>query len=197
MPQTIALRAFVDDVARIVATTREERPVVDAVADRLQRLLDDGFTVDARYSAPHPEHYVMYPLYVAPDGAFSVACAVWGVGQRTPLHDHRVWGVVGIVDGVEHEERFAPPDGPAAPARPLGTLDLGPGQVTVCCTTDQDVHRVSCGSPVPCVGIHVYGGNIWATSRRAYDEKSGEVSWFTSTMPDVPPALAPDGQDGK
>jgi hypothetical protein len=41
--------------------------------------------------------------------------------------------------------------------------------VTVCCTTDDDVHRVACGSDEPCIGIHVYGANIGALSRRRYD----------------------------
>ena len=41
-----------------------------------------------------------------------------------------------------------------------GTDEWGAGQVTVCCTTDDDVHQVRCGGVSPVVGIHVYGADI-------------------------------------
>ena len=71
----------------------------------------------------------------------------------------------------------------------LEVLDFGPGEVTVCCTSDRDLHQVGCGSDVPCIGIHVYGGDIWQIRRRSFDRATGAVSWFTSARPDVPPAV--------
>ena len=50
-----------------------------------------------------------------------------------------------------------------------------PGQVTVCCTTDDDVHAVAAVGSEPTVGIHVYGGNIGTISRRSYDPATGEA----------------------
>lgn len=192
MTQDAELQTFVDGVTDILGRTSDEVEIVDAVAERLRALLAGPFSLRAPYMAPHPERYVMYPLYIAPDNSFCVASAVWGVGQSTPLHDHQVWGVVGIVSGVEHEERFEPcADG--APLAAIESLDLDPGEVTVCCTTDRDIHRVSCGSPTPCVGIHVYGGNIWEIRRRSYDANTGRVSWFTSSLPDIEPALSAGG----
>jgi 3-mercaptopropionate dioxygenase len=49
-------------------------------------------------------HHVTYPLYIADDRG-SMASVVWEVGQRTPVHSHETWGVVGIYSGVEHEVR--------------------------------------------------------------------------------------------
>ena len=54
------------------------------------------------------------------------------------------------------------------------------GQVTVCCTTDDDVHSVVAEGAEPTVGIHVYGGNIGTLSRPAYDPETGETRWFAS-----------------
>lgn len=93
--------------------------------------------------------------------SFYIASAVWNVGQSTPIHGHGVWGVVGIYSGAERELRFGFPD-PEAPG-PVELLDeevFTPGQVTVCCTTDQDIHKVSAATDEPCIGIHIYGGNI-------------------------------------
>jgi predicted metal-dependent enzyme (double-stranded beta helix superfamily) len=54
------------------------------------------------------------------------------------------------------------------------------GQVTVCCTTDDDVHAVAAVGKEPTVGIHVYGGNIGTINRPSYDPATGAVQWFVS-----------------
>jgi hypothetical protein len=40
---------------------------------------------------------------------------------------------------------------------PAGEELWEPGQVSVCCTTDDDVHAVAAVGNEPTVGIHVYG----------------------------------------
>jgi predicted metal-dependent enzyme (double-stranded beta helix superfamily) len=35
-----------------------------------------------------------------------VVSFVWAPGQGTPIHDHRVWGLVGVLRGAETSERF-------------------------------------------------------------------------------------------
>jgi 3-mercaptopropionate dioxygenase len=75
-------------------------------------------------------HHVTYPLYVAPDDSWSMASVVWDVGQRTPVHSHETWGVVGIYSGIEHEVRYLKPVAPTAgaaltPAGPLVRVRLG------------------------------------------------------------------------
>ncbi|TCP47826.1 putative metal-dependent enzyme (double-stranded beta helix superfamily) [Tamaricihabitans halophyticus] len=169
----LTVRALVDHYPN-------ERDVTASIADTLAELLaDKAFTLPASHITAHPDHYVMYPLYVAPDGAFSIASAVWNVGQRTPVHGHETWGVVGIYSGVEREVRYAKPADGVVPER-LGEHDWSPGEVTVCCTTDDDVHAVSCAGDLPCVGIHVYGANIGELRRRSYDADTGDVAWFVS-----------------
>ncbi len=53
-----------------------------------------------------------------------------------------------------------------------------PGDVFVCCTQDDDVHRVSCASSEPVVGVHVYGGNLAKIPRFQYEESTGAVRSF-------------------
>jgi 3-mercaptopropionate dioxygenase len=184
------LDRFVRDVEAIVAACSDEYDITREVAARLRTLLadHDSFVPDA-YTRAASDNYVMYPLYVAPDGNLSVAAAVWGVGQTTPIHDHGTWGVVGIYGGVEHEVRYAPPANPGnEPPRYLGEHDILRGDVVVCCTSDQDIHKVSCGSSVPCVGVHVYGADIGTLERRAYDAADGSVRRFASAW-SVPVAV--------
>ena len=48
-------------------------------------------------------------LYCDPFERFSVVSFVWGPGQCTPIHDHTVWGMVGVMRGEELCEEFVPP----------------------------------------------------------------------------------------
>jgi predicted metal-dependent enzyme (double-stranded beta helix superfamily) len=173
--------AFARTVQELVARGLDERALTDAVQAGLTELLAAGFELPEDKTRPDPERYVMYPLHVAPDGSFSIASAVWNVGQGTPVHGHETWGVVGIYRGVEVETRFEKPRVADVPLVPEGTEEWGAGQVTVCCTTDDDVHQVRCGGDEPVVGIHVYGADIGTLPRRSYDPDTGAVHWFTST----------------
>lgn len=91
--------------------------------------------------------------------------------------------------GIERELRYVKPSATESdtPLTPMGEHEWERGHVTVCCTTDDDVHAVTAVGDVPTVGIHVYGGNIGTLSRRAYDPATGSVRWFASGW-DSPPA---------
>jgi 3-mercaptopropionate dioxygenase len=173
--------AFAHTVGELVGRGLDERALTAAVQAELSALLAAGFELPEDKTRPDPERYVMYPLHVAPDGSFSIASAVWNVGQGTPVHGHETWGVVGIHRGVEVETRYEKPTVPDVPLVSEGTDEWGAGQVTVCCTTDDDVHQVRCGGDEPVVGIHVYGADIGTLPRRSYDPETGAVHWFVST----------------
>ena len=179
--------AFLADVQAIVHRhAGDEAATTAAVAERLDALLADGVELDPALTAPDAEQYAMHPLHVARDESFSAAVAVWGVGQATPIHDHGTWGVVGIVRGSEIETHYRVAAGAAPTATERRTLL--PGDVEVCCTTDDNVHAVACGSDVPCVAIHVYGANIGALPRRAFDPRTGEARTFVSAWATRAPA---------
>ncbi len=177
----VRLESFIEELGVLVDRHPDEHELVELVADRLRAALADGIELPPSVTRPGLERYVMYPLHVDPAGRFSVASAVWNVGQGTPVHGHETWGVVGIHSGIEHELSFAKPTAEGQPLVQDGEESWHAGQVTVCCTTDDDVHQVDCEGDVPCVGIHVYGADIGNLPRRSYQPDSGEVSWFTST----------------
>jgi predicted metal-dependent enzyme (double-stranded beta helix superfamily) len=173
--------AFARTVQDLVASGLDEKALTAAVQRELSALLAAGFELPEDKTRPDPDRYVMYPLHVAADGGFSIASAVWNVGQGTPVHGHETWGVVGIYRGVEVETRYEKPRAAGEPLVSEGTDEWGAGQVTVCCTTDDDVHQVRCGGDEPVVGIHVYGADIGTLPRRSYDPETGAVHWFVST----------------
>lgn len=174
------LETLVNEIGDLITKYSEQKKLTSLVADRLRTALADGINLPASVTKPRPDRYVMYPLHIDPAGRFCIASAVWGVHQETPIHSHETWGVVGIHSGVEHEISYTKPREAGEIPQPLdgGTYDWNVGEVTVCCTTDHDVHKVNCGSDIPCVGIHIYGADIGKITRHAYDAKTGEVKDF-------------------
>jgi hypothetical protein len=82
---------------------------------------------------------------------------------------------------VEREVRYLKPTtDDSGPLTPLVEQEWTRGQVTVCCTTDDDVHAVTAVGDEPTIGIHVYGGNIGTLNRKSYDAATGSVHWFCS-----------------
>ncbi|MBT2258326.1 cysteine dioxygenase family protein [Priestia megaterium] len=138
----------------------------------MQQLLQEGDVLPSQYRKPNPK-YALYPLHVAVDESFSVAVAVWDVGQATPIHDHGTWGVIGVVQGTEHEIQYTRPSGEGEAPVVRRDRYLQEGEVAICCSSEQDLHKVECASPDPCVGIHVYGGNIGKIERHIYDPYTG------------------------
>ncbi|HYM91440.1 MAG TPA: hypothetical protein VEW91_07400, partial [bacterium] len=166
---------------KIVREAGGEQVVTEKVATRLRSLLQEPHVLNPRYTRPKPDNYVLYPVWVEPGGSFSIAAAVWNVGQVTPVHDHGTWGVIGIYQGIEREIRYKPAVvGGERRFKETEERDIGERQVIVCCTSDQDIHRVSCGSNRPCVGIHVYGADIGAIQRHVYEPQTGDVRAFVS-----------------
>jgi 3-mercaptopropionate dioxygenase len=176
------LKTFIEDVGRVVAGTDDEREITNRVGKLLSDLLAGGYRPAPELTRPSPARHVTYPLYIAPDDSWSMASVVWDVRQRTPVHSHETWGVAGICSGIEREIRYLKPVAATAcgALTPAGEALWEPGQVTVCCTTDDDVHAVAAVGDEPTVGIHVYGGNIGTIRRRSYDPATGEACWFVS-----------------
>jgi predicted metal-dependent enzyme (double-stranded beta helix superfamily) len=177
-----SLQALIDNVGLAVGSTGDEHEITKRVAGRLSALLASGYRLPPEFTRPSNGRHVTYPLYIAPDDSWSLASVVWNVGQRTPVHGHETWGVAGIYSGAERELRYVKPTAAESgrPLTPAGEYVWERGQVTVCCTTDDDVHAVAAVGNVPTVGIHVYGDNIGTINRRSYDPATGAVRWFVS-----------------
>lgn len=174
------LQTFIDDVDQVVRSTDDEHEITARVSELMAALLAGGYRLPPEAARASSERHVTHPLYIAPDESWSMASVVWDVGQRTNVHSHETWGVVGIYAGVEHEFRYLKPTVPNVPLTAAGETRWTPGQVTVCCTTDDDVHAVAAVGSEPTIGIHVYGGNIGTIGRWSYDPATGEACRFVS-----------------
>lgn len=150
--------------------------------DEASRLLNDLLEHDdwlpdelARSSA---EGYRQYLLHCDPLERFCVVSFVWEPGQRTPVHDHLTWGLVGQLRGEERCDEYAPlEDGRY---RCTGSHALRAGHIDRVSPSIGDVHAVSNAASGVSVSIHVYGNNIGASLRHVFDPSTGEAHPFVS-----------------
>lgn len=137
----------------------------------------------AQYAQPDAQFYRQYLLHVDAAERFSIVSFVWGPGQETPVHDHTVWGLIGMLRGAERSERFAPAvaDEDGAMLRSLGETVLRPGDVEALSPAAGDIHRVSnLYDDRVSISIHVYGGDIGKIRRHVYDPVTGAMREFVS-----------------
>lgn len=149
------------------------------IAPLLRELVAHDDWLPAEFAAPHPQYYQQYLLHCDPAERFSVVSFVWGPGQATPVHDHTVWGIIGILRGAERCRFFAR----TADGR-LAAQDetvLGTGAVSALGPLSGDIHRVAnAHDDRVSVAIHVYGGNIGAVARHVFDPQTGTAKDFVS-----------------
>ena len=173
------LRAFVGAFAALVDEAADEAVILERGRPLLERLVArDDWLPDA-YAQPDPARYTQYLLHCDSRERFSVVSFVWGPGQSTPVHDHRVWGLVGVLRGAELVEGFNR-DAEGALRSNGGPELLPAGKVDAFEPSLGDIHRVANahGDRVS-ISIHVYGANIGAVERATYDG-AGQAKRFVS-----------------
>jgi predicted metal-dependent enzyme (double-stranded beta helix superfamily) len=174
------LHRFVGEVNALLVSGEEESSLHRKVRDAMRVLVAEDDWLDPAFAEPHPHHYQQYLLYADPDDRFSVVSFVWGPGQHTPIHDHTVWGVIGMLRGAEmtqNYELFAE----SAP-NPVGDeMRLMPGAVAMVSPAIGDVHRVrNALSDQVSISIHAYGGNIGKILRHVFPAEGGAPKEFVS-----------------
>ena len=90
-----------------------------------------------------------------------------------------MWGLIGVLRGAERSRAYVP--GHDKQWVPTTETVLQPGQIDAVSPTIGDVHQVANASPdQTTVSIHVYGANIGAVRRHAFDATTGAVKEFVS-----------------
>lgn len=184
-PNLARLRHFVQEFTRLLATPSDEMHILARGGALLAQLVAHDDWLPEAFAQANPQRYQQYLLHADALERFSVVSFVWGPGQATPIHDHTVWGLIGMLRGAELAQPYArTADGQwQAQGTPV---TLRPGQVEAVSPRIGDVHRVSNALPdQPSISIHVYGANIGAVRRSVYLEDGTRkpfVSGYSNTL---------------
>ena len=163
-----ALRQFVTEASRAVESEADEAALLARLRGHLAHLVAQDDWLPEDFAQPHPQHYCQYLLHADAQQRFSVVSFVWGPGQQTPVHDHTVWGLIGMLRGEELAQAFAPDA--AGRLQPQGQVQhLYPGDVEAVSPRLGDVHQVkNAFDDRVSISIHIYGANIGAVQRWVY-----------------------------
>src|SRR5687768_14554106 len=170
MPTTVPhrvheLTGLVDGVRTALTAHAGWADTAQLVAEQLRRHLPAPDVLTAEQRLGSPDDYVGHNLHVEPDGSFSIVALVWRPGQITRIHDHVTWCVLGVIQGVEHEELFD------ADLKLIGESDNHVGDVSGFAPPG-DIHRVRNTGDETAISIHVYGTDVTrvgSSARRYYD----------------------------
>lgn len=179
MSRIVPLRTFVSAFSALLEQTGDEAQILEKGGALLADLVAEDSWLPELLAQPDPDRYQQFLLHADSGGRFSIVSFVWGPGQSTPIHDHTVWGLIGMLRGAEYSQGFRrEEDGELVPDGEA--ILLKPGQVEAVSPAIGDIHRVYNAYPDQVsVSIHVYGANIGAVRRSVYRE-DGTIAEFIS-----------------
>jgi predicted metal-dependent enzyme (double-stranded beta helix superfamily) len=173
------LKQFVEQVTALVDKAMPEADVHAGAREAMKQLVSRDDWLPPEMAKPHPQYYQQYLLYADPRDRFSVVSFVWGPGQKTPVHDHTVWGVIGMLRGAERCTSFHQEGGRLV--RKGEDFLLRAGEVEIVSPAVGDIHRVANAfDDRVSVSVHAYGANIGKVRRHVFDVETGAVKEFIS-----------------
>jgi 3-mercaptopropionate dioxygenase len=154
MSPSAPFASFIHDAERLVDDPR-------AIAERLRPLLAADGWLDPEHQLGSRDGYRQHLLHVSPTRRLSVVALVWLPGQRTPIHDHVSWCVVGVYQGIERETHYQlVEDAGGSRLVPGGTFEARPGHVEALVPPQENIHEVTAVGAEKTISIHVYGADI-------------------------------------
>jgi 3-mercaptopropionate dioxygenase len=159
------LTGLLAGVRTAIAAHADWTATAHLVAEQLRHNLPGPDVLTAEQRRGSPAGYQSHTLHVEPDGSFSVIAVVWRPGQLTRIHDHLTWCVVGVIQGIEHEELFD------TDLNLVAATDNHTGDVSGFAPPG-DIHRVHNTHDTVAISVHIYGTDVTRTGssvRRYYD----------------------------
>ncbi|CAM3696016.1 hypothetical protein [Polynucleobacter antarcticus] len=173
------LLTFVQKLTQLLETHPSEKIIFSQGKKLLEELIAVDDWLPEALSKSHPDYYQQYLLYADPMNRFSVVSFVWGPNQKTPVHNHTVWGMIGQLRGQECGTNYYQQQDGSYQAGESSICH--PGQVETVSPNTHDIHAVvNNSSDKTSISIHVYGGNIGRIERAVFDIKTGQQKQFIS-----------------
>ncbi len=176
--QLNALTPVIDAIEQGLIELLDEKSLIQGFIPEFKKLLQDSTWLKPEFKKPHPQYYQQYLLYLDPEERFSIVSFVWGPGQKTPIHNHEVWGAIGVLEGAEISTPYTRDE---AGLHPVAHGDyLGVGDIDWFTPATGDIHAVNNAfDDQVSISIHIYGANIGKVERFTY-QPDGTAKPFIS-----------------
>jgi predicted metal-dependent enzyme (double-stranded beta helix superfamily) len=174
-----SLRDFVVRATRLVERRLHEHALLELLGPELEKLLHQDDWLPDSYANPGSSHHRQYLLHADPLERLSIVSRVWAPGERSPIHNHRVWGLIGVLRGAQTSTIYRRTSDWSL--RPRRTERLENGSVLAVSPLIGDIVSIAnAHDDRVSVSIHVHGGNIGAIERSVFDATTGAESLFVS-----------------
>ncbi|MBV8529589.1 MAG: cysteine dioxygenase family protein [Candidatus Dormibacteraeota bacterium] len=140
----------------------------------LRSALRAGMWLPSSVLETDPSRYRSRTLHVDHESGITIRVLAWRRAQRTPIHDHVAWCVIGVYAGSERELRYSAVDVRGGTRlRVVADHKVRAGETAVLLPPD-DIHEVSCLTE-NAVSIHIYGQALEAETpsmRQSYERSA-------------------------
>ena len=180
-----SLDEFIHDMSALVDDQPDHERLFDIGSRYLERLVINPDAVAEKYRIPAPgRNHGTYLLHYGGNGLL-ITTVVWGPGDHIGPHDHRTWGMIGVMDNGITETRFTRHDDRSKEGYALLEKDretlVRPGEVSLLVPDVDEIHQMDNHSDTPTVEIHVYGDDLRGLRRSRYNLANCEAREFVTT----------------
>ena len=184
-----SLEEFVHDMSQLVDELPDQERLLNKGSSYLERLVNNPEAIPEEFRMPagtrgRNANHGTYLLHHGSNGLL-ITSVVWGPGDHIGPHDHRTWGLIGVMDNFITETRFRRQDdrsreGFAQLERDRVNL-VKPGDVSLLIPDVDEIHQMDNFSDRPTAEIHVYGNDLRGLERRRFDLDACTVTNLTTT----------------
>jgi len=184
---TYSLDEFVSDMESLLKDQPDQQKIFDRGSSHLSRLIGNPDSIPAEYRVPLGKgaraNHGSYLLYHGESGLL-VTAVVWGPGDHASPHDHRTWGMIGVMDNALNETRFRRVDDRTkedfAQLEQDRSAVVKPGEISLLIPEVDEIHQMDNFTDRPTVEIHVYGKDLRGLDRVRYNLETGKISPFVT-----------------
>jgi len=179
------LYEFEEQVRQVLLQSHSEKEIVNKIQPYFQSLLETQGLIPTSYKQPNVDKYRQFLLYKPKDEAFSIVSFVWGPGQTAPIHDHLVWGLVGIYEGSIEETRYRKIYDATEESdynlEIVDTVIAEKNDISFVYPPNADIHSVRNPFKDLAITIHIYGTDIGKQERHRYDNETYAINPIITT----------------
>ena len=174
---------FVQEMEELLQSQPDQEKLFDRGSDCLTRLINNPDAIPERFRQPvgvgRRANHGSWLLHHNPDSGLLVTTVVWGPGDHAAPHDHRTWGMIGVMDNLLTETRFRRVDDRQradwARLEQDRSATVKPGEVSLLIPEVDEIHQMDNYTDRPTVEVHVYGQDLRGLERVRYDLETGAV----------------------
>jgi len=183
-----SLEEFVHDMTQLVESQPGQEKLFDVGSTYLEKLIlnPEGIPEELRTptgKGPRPNHG-SYLLHHNPENGLLITTVVWGPGDHAAAHDHKTWGMIGVMDNAITETRFQRKDDRSRKDFAILEKDrvttVKPGEVSLLIPEVDEIQQMDNLTDRPTPEIHVYGDDLRGLDRCRYNLETGKITSFAT-----------------